>query len=37
MEHPIVQTIKSKLASIKSFADLTYLDLSDIKCDVLPF
>ena len=29
-EHPIVQTIKSRMVMVKSLDDLTYMDLSDI-------
>jgi hypothetical protein len=37
MEHPIVKTIKSRMAAVKSVEDLTYLDLSQIECKVLPY
>ncbi len=35
-EHPIVQTIKSRMVMVKSLDDLTYMDLSDIECECLP-
>lgn len=36
MDHPIIKTIKSRMAAVKSVEDLTYLDLSQIECKILP-
>jgi hypothetical protein len=35
-EPPIVKSIKSRIVAVKSFDQLTWIDLSDIKTTVIP-